>query len=113
MKVIKSVPMWNNGKSIEATLLNAYAINVSLGEYASFWWSILDADLNQLQQGNVTMNGDEYTKWGSNDSYAWDFVAKSLNLTIVGDYVPPVVEKIVETATVVESPIATEEIITE
>jgi len=111
MKVIKSVPMWNNGKSIEATLLNACAINVSLGEYASFWWSILDADFNQLQQGNVTMNGDEYTKWGSNDSYAWDFVAKSLNLTIVGDYVPPVVETPIVETPIVETP--SEEIITE
>jgi hypothetical protein len=57
------------------------------------------------------MNGDEYTKWGSNDSYAWDFVAKSLNLTIVGDYVPPVVETPIVETPIVETP--SEEIISE
>jgi hypothetical protein len=38
------------------------------------------------------MTGEDYTKWGANDQYAWEFVATSLNLTIIGDYVPPVAE---------------------
>jgi hypothetical protein len=110
MKIIKAVPMWNNGKSIEATLLNTFAVNVLLGEFATFWWGILDAELNQIQQGNITMSGEDYKKWGNDDQYAWEYVAKFLNLTITGDYVPPVVEQ--EFAPVVTE-IPNDEIITE
>ena len=35
------------------------------------------------------MTGEAYTQWEV-DSYAWDWVAAQLNLTIIGDYVPPV-----------------------
>jgi hypothetical protein len=35
------------------------------------------------------MTGEAYTQWEV-DSYAWDWVAAQLNLTITGDYVPPV-----------------------
>jgi len=43
----------------------------------------------QLAQGNLTMTGEAYTQWEMDD-YAWDWVAQQLNLTITGDYVPPV-----------------------
>jgi len=92
MKTIQPVNIWNNGQSKEGVILNAYAINVTLGQYATFWWGILDANQLQLAQGNLLMQGEDYTKWGANDAYAWEFVANSLNLTIVGDYVAPVVE---------------------
>jgi hypothetical protein len=92
MKTIQPVNIWNNGQSKEGVILNAYAINVTLGQYATFWWGILDADQLQLAQGNLLMQGEDYTKWGANDAYAWEFVANSLNLTIVGDYVVPVPE---------------------
>ena len=111
MKLIKSVPLWNG----DAQVLNTTAINVELGSYAMFWYglfTLVDGNVGvQVGSGNVTMNGDEYTKWGSNDSYAWDFVAKSLNLTIVGDYVPPVVETPIVETPIVETP--SEEIISE
>jgi hypothetical protein len=35
------------------------------------------------------MTGEAYVQWEV-DSYAWDWVASELNLTITGDYVPPV-----------------------
>jgi hypothetical protein len=35
------------------------------------------------------MTGEAYAQWEV-DSYAWDWVAAELNLTITGDYVPPV-----------------------
>jgi hypothetical protein len=37
------------------------------------------------------MTGEAYDQWQL-DEYAWDYVAAQLNLTITGDYVPPVVE---------------------
>lgn len=91
MKEINSVTSWINGQSISATILNAYAINVALGVSATFYYSLLDQNLSMVAQGNLTMTGEAYTKW-TVDSYAWDWIAEQLNLTIVGDYVPPVVE---------------------
>jgi hypothetical protein len=35
------------------------------------------------------MTGEAYAAWEV-DSYAWDWVAEQLNITITGDYVPPV-----------------------
>ena len=94
MKTIEAVSVWENGKLQEAKILNAYAINVSLGTSASFYYALLteNADLSagqQVAQGNLSMTGDAYAQWEV-DSYAWDWVASQLNLTITGDYVPPV-----------------------
>jgi hypothetical protein len=94
MKKIKSVQIWDNGKNLDAKILNAYAINVSLGTSATFYYSLMteNEDGNagvQVRQGNLSMTGESYTKWNV-DSYAWDWVAAELNLTIIGDYVKPV-----------------------
>jgi len=91
MKQISPIQSWINGKSVQATILNAYAINVALGVSASFYYALLDENLGMVAQGNLTMTGEAYTQW-TVDSYAWDWIAEQLNLTIVGDYVPPVVE---------------------
>jgi len=94
MKTIEPVSIWDNGSVNEAKILNAYAINVSLGNSASFWYGLYSEDINsqvqnQIAQGNLTMTGEAYAQW-TVDSYAWDWVAEQLNLTITGDYIPPV-----------------------
>jgi hypothetical protein len=89
-----------------ATILNAYCINDNLTNCATFYYSLLTDSQSQLQQGNLTMTGTDYDGWATND-YAYNWVATQIDVTITGDYVPPVVEPIVET------PIVSEEIITE
>lgn len=101
MKEINAIQMWQNGVFVEATFLNAWASNVVLNTSATFSYNLLNDAQERLQQGELTMTGEAYTKW-TQDAYAWDWIAQQLNLTIVGDYVPPVVE-----------PIVSEEIITE
>jgi hypothetical protein len=95
MKQIQPISIWDNGTVQEATVLNAYAINDNLSTSATFYYSLLSESMQQLAQGNLTMSGDDYDAWETND-YAYDWVAAQLNLTIIGDYVPPVVEPIVE-----------------
>ena len=99
MKQIQPISIWDKGTFQEATVLNTSAINVQLNQSANFWWglySTLDGQIvNMLSSGNLTMSGDAYEQWQS-DSYAWDWVAAQLNLTIIGDYVPPVVPPVVE-----------------
>lgn len=96
MKVIQSIQMWQNGQVVEASLLNTWAGNVTLGQSATFTYNLLDDNKQILAQGYLNMVGEDYTKWGANDQYAWEFVATSLNLTIIGDYVLPVPEVVAE-----------------
>jgi hypothetical protein len=93
MKTIEPVSIWDNGQVLEAKILKTYAINVTLSTSATFYYSLLteNEDLSvgqQVAQGNLTMTGEAYTQW-TVDSYAWDWVAEQLNLTITGDYVTP------------------------
>jgi hypothetical protein len=90
MKQISPIQSWINGKSVTATIFNMYVIGGVLGSSASFYYSLLDSDLANVAQGNLTMSGEAYAAWGNDDEYAWDYIAAELNLTIIGDYVPPV-----------------------
>jgi hypothetical protein len=97
MKTIEPVNIWDNGVSKEATILNAYAVNVTLNTSATFWYGLFSetesgAQGAQLTAGNISMSGDDYVAW-QEDTAAWDFIADKLNLTITGDYVAPVIEE--------------------
>lgn len=119
MKTIEAVSIWDNGTVQEAKVLNAYAVNVTLGTSATFWYGLFAETVEgnvstQLAQGNLTMSGEAYTQWEV-DSYAWDWIAEQLNLVITGDYVPPVPpeptpEPVVEEV-VVEEPVVEEVIV--
>lgn len=107
MKTISPVSIWDNGTVQQATILNSYAVNVTLNTSATFWYGLFaeNADTSQgaqLAQGNLSMTGEAYTKW-TTDGYAWDWIASQLNLTITGDYVPPV--PVEPTPIVTEEPI--------
>ena len=95
MKTIEPVSIWDNGQTLKATILNTFAVNVTLGNSATFVYNLYSADetgqmKSQVASGNLTMVGEAYAQWEV-DAYAWDWVADQLNLTITGDYVPPVI----------------------
>jgi hypothetical protein len=95
MKNITSISIWDKGQTKEATILNTYGTNLQLNNSANFWYGLLSDNMEVLASGNLTMSGEAYTEW-TIDEYAWDWIATQLNLTITGDYVPPVVEPIVD-----------------
>ena len=108
MKEILPVTSWVNGKATEAKVLNAYVINDNLVSSATFYYALLseneDGSLGQgVAQGNLTMTGEAYSAYGTNP-FAWDWVAAQLNLTITGDYVPPVPTT---TTTTTDAPVET------
>jgi hypothetical protein len=74
-----------------ATILNAYCINDNLTNAATFYYALLSDTMVNLSQGNLTMTGQDYADWQTN-LYAYDWIATQLDVTIVGDYVAPVVE---------------------
>jgi hypothetical protein len=115
MKTIVSTPIWDNGQTVEAKILNAYAVNVTLGTSATFYYSLLSetAEGNvgqQVAQGNLNMSGEAYQEWNQ-DEFAWEWVAEQLNLTITGDYAPPV--PTTTTSTTTEAPVTTTSTTTE
>jgi hypothetical protein len=72
-----------------ATILNAYCVNDNLSTSATFYYGLSSDARKQLQQGNLTMTGTDYTNWTTND-YAYNWVAQQINVKIIGEYVPPV-----------------------
>ena len=109
MKTITPISIWDAGQNKEANILNAFAVNVTLGISATFYYT-LSNEQEQLGQGNLTMSGEAYTQWSSDDEYAWEWIAGQLNLTIIGDYVPtePIVEVAAQTETESEPIIPTD-----
>ena len=93
MKQIEKVSIWDNGKTQNAEILNAYAINVTLGVSATFYYSLLSDTKQTLATGNLTMSGDAYAEWTNNDDYAWEWIGLQLNLVIVGDWIEPIVKE--------------------
>jgi hypothetical protein len=72
-----------------ASILNAYCINDNLSDSATFYYALLSDTQAQLSQGNLTMEGQDYADWVTND-YAYNWVAEQIDVTITGDYVPVV-----------------------
>lgn len=36
-----------------------------------------------LMNGNITLTGEDYTTWGSNDNYLYEKIAEKLGLTLI------------------------------
>ena len=93
MKKIEGVTIWKNGESQEANLLNAYIINDNLATSCSFYYSLCSSGegteamplvIGQtLAEGNITMDGDDYLAWDGDNNYAFTYIAKKLNLTLI------------------------------
>ena len=99
MRVIQPILAWYNGVETEGTVLSLQCNSDNLFNQASFNYSIFstsEATTGQeygylqatLVQGYLTMTGEDYQAWQTND-YAFEWAAAKLNLTIVGPYVPP------------------------
>jgi hypothetical protein len=110
MKEITPIQVWQNGEIVEAKILNAYAVSVTLDQSASFYYALLTESKQMVAQGNLSMDTEAYEQWEL-DSYAWDWIASQLNLTIVGEWVDPIIEEFFTSAT--EEEIAAEVVATE
>ena len=94
MKTIQSIDIWKDGQSKQATILKMYISYDDLKSTATFQYQLCDDSLCSIADGSLSIYGDNYLNWGgSGDSNeeAYVFGASQLNLTITGDYVPPVV----------------------
>lgn len=101
MKTITAQPIWTDGGFKEATVIFSQVNSDNLQNTAIFYYQLyqeVDINIVPLINGIVTMTGTDYIDYNSSsdaNAYVWQWIATTLGLTIIGDYVPPVPEPIV------------------
>ena len=86
MKEIQPISIWYNGIMVMATIFNMNSINDNLTSSATFYWQLFSSTNQQLAQGNLTMTGFDYEAYSTSpdsNSYAYQWGATQLNLTLV------------------------------
>jgi beta-lactamase class D len=96
-KQISPVNVWVNGESKVAEYLQVTGINDNYESSATNYWAlftkVVDAEGvesmgEQVAQGNLTIQGEEYVAWGDQPAMAinawiYNWSAEKLNLTII------------------------------
>ena len=95
MKTINPINIWYNGQTIAATIFSMTSISDNLQNSATFYYQLFSASMQQLFQGNLSMDATTYASYntspnGSDFAYTW--AATQLGITITGNYVPPTAE---------------------
>jgi hypothetical protein len=96
-KTITPINVWVNGQNKQAKILDSYVTRLTLNQSARFYWAIFVENTDgtqgeQVAEGNLSMEGVDYQSW-EQDTYAWDYISSKLNLTLTGEFVPPVQEQ--------------------
>lgn len=105
MKKIQPISIWQDGKTIEANFMSAMVASDNLKDAASFQYTLFagsESPSISVVQGGIAIGGEDYQNWNANpdiNSAAYEWIAGKLNITIIGDYVPVVIEPIVEEIT--------------
>jgi hypothetical protein len=66
-----------------ATVLYINNVNVQPGTSASYQWWLQSAERANLTTGTITLTGDAYAAWGTDDEYLYTYTAQQLGLAIV------------------------------
>ena len=66
-----------------ATVLFINNVNVQPGASASYQWWLQNDTRGNLTTGTISLTGDAYAAWGSDDDYLYTYTAAQLGLTIV------------------------------
>jgi hypothetical protein len=86
MKQIQPVSIWYNGIMVQATIFNMISISDNLSTSATFYYQLFTDINQQVAEGNLTMTGFDYEAYSTSpdsNSYAYQWGATQLNLTIV------------------------------
>ena len=85
IKDIQPVQLWVAGETKTATKFGLTSVYDDLESYATLYYQLLDTDSQQLSQGNLTINGTEYTTWNDDpDANDWilNWAVSQLGLTL-------------------------------
>ena len=82
MKQIKSLNIWKNGK-IEKSIYIFLQINFdNLIDSATFYYSLKDENKNQIIDGNITIDGEDYIQWNGSNDNVYNVVCEKLNIKL-------------------------------
>ena len=98
MKIINPIQIWQNGITVEANRMSL-TVQDNLKDAASFYYTLY-ADDNAVVNSGIAMGGEEYENWNNEtdiNNAAYEWVASKINVEIIGDYVPPIIEPVVIT----------------
>lgn len=88
MKKILPFTFWQSGYTLTAVYLYINCAGDNLKDNAIFYWALYSEidgkEGNKLSEGNLTMTGEDYDNWETND-YAWDWAAEKLGVTFAAD----------------------------
>jgi hypothetical protein len=83
MKQIKPLNIWKNGK-IEKAIYIFLQINFdNLIDLATFYYSLKDENQNQILDGNINIDGEDYIKWNGSNDNVYNIVSEKLNIKLV------------------------------
>jgi hypothetical protein len=83
MKQIKPLNIWKNGK-IEKAIYIFLQINFdNLFDLATFYFCLKDENQNQILEGNITIDGEDYIKWNGSNDNVYNVVCEKLNIKLV------------------------------
>jgi hypothetical protein len=85
MKQIEPISIWKNGQQLTASVLDANIINDNLSTSCTFYWMLKEeGEAGQtLADGNATMTGEDYDNWDGSNDYAFNYIAKQINVKIL------------------------------
>ena len=110
MKQIEPISSWQNGEEKQATIFILTSSYDNLSTNANFQYQLNEVILNPppetpisplyntLVNGGLNISGQDYLDWDAAtdaNEWAYNWAAAQLNLTIIGDYVPPMPEVVV------------------
>jgi hypothetical protein len=87
-KQIEPINIWVNGETKTGVNFSVTCINDNYDNSATNYWQILDADGQQIAQGNLTIDGQDYIDWGNQPAMAinewiYNWSADKLGLEII------------------------------
>ena len=92
MKQIEAKKIWYDGSEKEAKWFDVNVTGITLGVGASVSFELFEGQIgdgeaigagNKIYSGQLSMNGEDYTNWGTDDDYVWSWSANTLGLVIV------------------------------
>ena len=92
MKLIQPIQIWKDGDLKAASMISMYISYDDLSTTATFQYQLYNDDLCIVAESKLSIYGENYANWGSSgdsNAEAYTYGALKLNLTIIGDYVPP------------------------
>ena len=66
-----------------ATVLFINNVTVQPGAFASYQWWLQSEERGNLTTSVVTLTGEAYAAWGTDDEYLYTYTAAQLGLTII------------------------------